>query len=209
MIEDYKAFKKFIESLDYKPRLLLHSCCAPCSSHTLILLNKYFDVTIYFSNDNIYPEDEYFIRLEEVKRFINELGINSIVLDDGYNAKDFYSAIKGLENLGEKSERCYSCYKLRLEKTAKRAKQDGFDFFTTTLSISPHKNDKWINEIGYELENKYNIKYLYSNFKKEEGYINSIKLSNEYGLYRQDYCGCVFSLEERKRVNGVKQENKN
>jgi len=209
MIEDYKAFKKFIESLVYKPRLLLHSCCAPCSSHTLILLNKYFDVTIYFSNDNIYPEDEYFIRLEEVKRFINELGINSIVLDDGYNAKDFYSAIKGLENLGEKSERCYSCYKLRLEKTAKRAKQDGFDFFTTTLSISPHKNDKWINEIGYELENKYNIKYLYSNFKKEEGYINSIKLSNEYGLYRQDYCGCVFSLEERKRVNGVKQENKN
>lgn len=209
MIEDYKAFKKFIESLDYKPRLLLHSCCAPCSSHTLMLLNKYFDVTIYFSNDNIYPEDEYFIRLEEVKRFINELGINSIVLDDGYNAKDFYSAIKGLENLGEKSERCYSCYKLRLEKTAKRAKQDGFDFFTTTLSISPHKNDKWINEIGYELENKYNIKYLYSNFKKEEGYINSIKLSNEYGLYRQDYCGCVFSLEERKRINGVKQENKN
>jgi len=209
MIEDYKAFKKFIESLDYKPRLLLHSCCAPCSSHTLILLNKYFDVTIYFSNDNIYPEDEYFIRLEEVKRFINELGINSIVLDDGYNAKDFYSAIKGLENLGEKSERCYSCYKLRLEKTAKRAKQDGFDFFTTTLSISPHKNDKWINEIGYELENKYNIKYLYSNFKKEEGYINSIKLSNEYGLYRQDYCWCIFSLKERKRVNGVKQENKN
>lgn len=207
MIEDYKSFKQYIKSFDKKPRLLLHSCCAPCSSHCLMILNEYFDLTIYFTNDNIYPENEYYTRLEEVKRFIKALNLDVKVLDVDFNSNDYYQAIKGLEHLGEKSQRCYNCYKLRLEKTAKKAKELNFDFFTTTLSISPHKNDSWINEIGYSLEKSYDVKYLYSNFKKENGYLNSIKLSNEYGLYRQDYCGCVFSLEERKKVNGSSKEN--
>jgi len=207
MIEDYKSFKEYIKTFEEKPRLLLHSCCAPCSSHCLMVLNDYFNITIYFSNDNIYPEKEYYLRLEELKRFIADLKLDIIVIDSGFCSSDYYNAIKGLEHLGEKSQRCYNCYKLRLEKTAKMAKELEFDFFTTTLSISPHKNERWINEIGYALENEFGVKYLYSNFKKENGYLNSIKLSNDYNLYRQDYCGCVFSLEERMRINGSKEEN--
>ena len=147
------------------------------------------------------------MRLEELKRFIADLKLDIIVIDSGFCSSDYYNAIKGLEHLGEKSQRCYNCYKLRLEKTAKMAKELKFDFFTTTLSISPHKNERWINEIGYALEDEFGVKYLYSNFKKENGYLNSIKLSNDYNLYRQDYCGCVFSLEERMRINGSKEEN--
>lgn len=207
MIEDYKSFKEYIKTFEEKPRLLLHSCCAPCSSHCLMILNDYFDITIYFSNDNIYPEKEYYLRLEELKRFIGDLKLEIKVIDSGFCSSDYYNAIKGLEHLGEKSQRCYNCYKLRLEKTAKMAKELKFDFFTTTLSISPHKNERWINEIGYALEGELGVKYLYSNFKKENGYLNSIKLSNDYNLYRQDYCGCVFSLEERMRINGSKEEN--
>ena len=209
MVRDYKSFKEFIKSFDEKPRLLLHSCCAPCSSHCLLLLNEYFKITIYFTNDNIYPEKEYFTRLEELKRFIKDVNLDIDILAADFNSDDYFNAIKGLEKLGEKSQRCYNCYKLRLEKTALKAKELNFDFFTTTLSISPHKNEKWINEIGYSLEEKYEVKYLYSNFKKENGYLNSIKLSNEYNLYRQDYCGCVFSLQERVNQSESSKENKN
>ena len=138
-----------------------------------------------------------FQRLKEEIKFCNEIDSNIKVLSDDYNYDDFLNAIKGKEDLGERSPRCYECYKFRLEKTIIKAKQLGFDYFTTTLSISPHKNSTWINEIGYELENKYNIKYLYSDFKKEEGYKKSIELSKEYGLYRQDYCGCVYSMKEK------------
>ncbi|MGM9970232.1 MAG: epoxyqueuosine reductase QueH [Anaeroplasma sp.] len=198
MIENYNEFKFFLTSLKDKPSLLLHVCCAPCSSHCLLLLEKYFDITIFYSNDNIYPEEEYNFRLNEVNEFVKKLDLKIKVINDEYHPFDYYETIKGLEHLGEKSNRCYNCYKLRLEKTAIKAKTLNFDYFTTSLSISPYKVEKWINEIGYDLERQYNVKYLYSNFKKEDGYKHSIKLSNDYGLYRQDYCGCEYSLKERR-----------
>ena len=208
MLSNYNEFKKFITELDYKPKLLLHACCAPCSSHTLMVLKDYFKITIFYSNDNIYPKLEYDKRLDEIINFSKKISNDIDVLFDEYNEIDFDNAINGLEDLGEKSKRCYECYKLRLEKTAKKAKELNYDFFTTTLSISPYKVTKWINEIGYDLENKYNVKYLFSDFKKEEGYQDSIKLSKEYGLYRQDYCGCKYSLKERdERIDRIKKEN--
>ncbi|MBQ9900223.1 MAG: epoxyqueuosine reductase QueH [Acholeplasmatales bacterium] len=208
MLSNYNEFKKFITELDYKPKLLLHACCAPCSSHTLMVLKDYFKITIFYSNDNIYPKSEYDKRLDEIINFSKKISNDIDVLFDKYNEFDFDNAINGLENLGEKSKRCYECYKLRLEKTVKKAKELNYDFFTTTLSISPYKVTKWINEIGYDLENKYNVKYLFSDFKKEEGYQDSIKLSKEYGLYRQDYCGCKYSLKERdERIDRIKKEN--
>ncbi len=210
MITTYKDLLNFLKTLDERPKLLLHSCCAPCSSHVLFLLKKYFDITIFFSNDNIYPKKEYFKRLDEIKRFCENIDSSIKVIQDDYKEEDFIQAIKGYEHLGEKSLRCYNCYKLRLEKTAKYAKEENFDYFTTTLSISPHKKDEWINEIGFLLEKKYNIAYLYSNFKKDSGYQHSIELSKKYGLYRQDYCGCIYSYQERKRVvNGFTEEDKN
>ena len=200
-IDNYNDFKKFLNTLENKPKLLLHACCAPCSSHCLFLLQKYFDITIYYSNDNIYPEEEFNLRLSEIERFTKELPFSVSVLNDGYNSKDYDDIVKGLEALGEKSKRCYMCYLLRLRKTAIKAKLEGYDYFSTTLSISPYKISRWINEIGMKLEEEIGIKYLYSDFKKEDGYKNSIELSKEYGLYRQDYCGCKYSIsemEERK-----------
>ena len=208
MIDNYNDFKSFISKLDYRPKLLLHACCAPCSSHTLMVLKDYFDITIFYSNDNIYPKSEYDKRLEEIEAFVKKISNDIDVIYDEYNESDFDNAISGLESLGEKSKRCYECYKLRLEKTAIKAKKLNYDYFTTTLSISPYKVEKWINEIGYMLEDKYQIKYLYSNFKKDDGYNDSIKLSNEYGLYRQDYCGCKYSLKERdERIERTKEKN--
>lgn len=208
MIDNYNDFKSFISKLDYRPKLLLHACCAPCSSHTLMVLKDYFDITIFYSNDNIYPKSEYDKRLEEISTFVKKISNDIDVIYDEYNESDFDNAISGLESLGEKSKRCYECYKLRLEKTAIKAKELNYDYFTTTLSISPYKVEKWINEIGYMLEDKYQIKYLYSNFKKDDGYNDSIKLSNEYGLYRQDYCGCKYSLKERdERIERAKEKN--
>ena len=151
------TFLKFINNLDYKPKLLLHSCCAPCSSHTILLLKQYFDLTIYYSNDNIYPKDEFDTRLKEQISFALMHNIN--VIHD-YNENDFNKAISGYEHMGEKSIRCYKCYELRLDKTASKAKELGFEYFTTTLSISPYKNSDWINEIGYELV-KNDIKAVY------------------------------------------------
>ena len=198
MINNYKDFLKFLESLDYRPKLLLHSCCAPCSTHTIKLLQEYFDITIYYSNDNIYPYDEFKIRSIEQVNFASEINSNIKVIVDDYDKKNFDESVKGYENLGERSERCFHCYNFRLEKTAIYAKKHNFDYFTTTLSISPYKNSDWINKIGYELELKYGVKFLYSNFKKDEGYKDSIKMSNDYHLYRQDYCGCIYSLAERR-----------
>ena len=200
MINSYLEFKNYLNNLNNKPSLLLHACCAPCSSHTILLLQKFFDITIYYSNDNIYPKSEYDNRLDEINRFVSVIG-NIKVIADEYNSDDFYNAVKGKENLGEKSIRCYECYKLRLKKTAIKALNGGYEYFTTTLSISPYKVEKWINEIGYNLEKEYNVKYLYSNFKKENGYQHSIELSKEYDLYRQDYCGCEYSLKERRITN--------
>lgn len=199
MIDNYNDFKLFldkeIKNLSKKPKLLLHTCCAPCSSYTIKFLKDYFDITIFYSNDNISPKEEYNHRLNEQIRFANLFDIN--VLYDEYKNEDYQNAIKGEESLGERSHRCCDCYKLRLEKTAIKAKKLGFDYFTTSLSISPYKVSKWINEIGFLLEDKYKISFLYSDFKKEEGYKESIKLSKEYNLYRQDYCGCLYSKKER------------
>ena len=177
------------------PTLLLHSCCAPCSSYVLEYLSNYFKITIYYYNPNISPIDEFNKRVEEQKRLINELPTkNKIDFIEGYYDNNLYEEIiKGLENEKEGGARCHLCYRMRLENTAKLAKEKGFDYFTTTLSISPYKNSKVLNEIGEELANKHDVNYLYADFKKRDGYKRSIELSKIYGLYRQDYCGCKYS----------------
>lgn len=198
MIESYKEFKNMLENLTIKPKLLLHSCCGPCSSYTIEFLKKYFDITIFYSNDNIYPYVEFIKRSDEQKRLVKLLDNNIDVIIDTYDDSRYYEAVKGLENLGEHSKRCYECMSFRMKRAALYAKNNNFDYFTTTLSISPYKNSKWINEIGYKLENEIGINFLYSDFKKEEGYKKSIELSKKYNLYRQDYCGCVYSYKERE-----------
>ncbi len=194
---------KILEGLKEKKRLLLHACCAPCSSYVLEYLSNYFDITIYYYNPNIAPDLEYNRRMNELKRFLNEFKTKNKVefIEEEYNPNDFYTAISGLEHMGEKSPRCYKCYELRMDKAARYAKENGFDYFTTTLSISPYKNSTWINVIGEKLQDKYDIKYLYADFKKRNGYKRSLELSKEYNLYRQDYCGCIYSKEAREKVN--------
>lgn len=180
------------------PSLLLHACCAPCSSACLEYLNKYFNITIYYYNPNISPKSEFDKRLNEEKRLVSEMPLeNDIdVIEGYYNYDEFLEIAKGLETVPEGGARCFKCYKLRLEKTAKLAKEKGFDYFCTTLSISPLKNSQKINEIGYEVAEEYGVKWLPSDFKKKEGYKRSIELSKEYDLYRQNFCGCVFSKKE-------------
>ena len=180
---------------DKKPSLFLHCCCAPCSSYVLEYLVPYFRITVFYYNPNITPEEEYGKRVKELKRFIREAGYTGQVsfLEGDYNPQVFFSAVKGLETLPERGERCRICYRLRMEEAARNAAAHKADFFTTTLSISPHKNAVWINEIGQELEELYGVRHLPSDFKKRGGYLRSIRLSEEYGLYRQNYCGCVFS----------------
>ena len=176
-----------------KPHLLLHSCCAPCSSYVLEYLNKYFKITILFYNPNISPENEFEFRYDELKRLIKEMKLDIEVIKGEYEPQKFFELAKGLEELPEDSERCYRCYRLRLEEAAKSAKKIGCDYFTTTLSISPHKNASKLNSIGKEISDEFKIAYLYSDFKKKNGYKRSCELSEIYKLYRQDYCGCVFS----------------
>lgn len=194
-----KELDKIIASLDGRvPTLLLHSCCAPCSSYTLEYLSNYFDITVYYYNPNISPKVEFDKRFGEQKRLIASLPAkHEIKLIEGdYNYSDFSEIAKGFENVKEGGERCFRCYKLRLEKSAHLAKEQGFDYFCTTLSISPLKNSQKINEIGLEVAEKYGVKWLPSDFKKKEGYKRSIELSREYNLYRQNFCGCVFSKKE-------------
>lgn len=198
MFNNYKEFKKYLATLTEKKSLLLHSCCAPCSTHTILFLKEYFDLTIFFDNSNIHPYEEYEKRYKEQLKLANDLNIT--VVEGKYLVDTYFSTIKGYEDAGEFSERCFKCYELRLLNTAKYAKEHDFDFFTTTLSISPYKNSEKINEIGYRLANEFGIKFLYSNFKKDMGYQNSIKLSKQYDLYRQDYCGCVYSKKEREKL---------
>lgn len=180
------------------PSLLLHACCAPCSSACLEYLNKHFNITIYYYNPNISPKAEFDKRLNEEKRLVSEMPLenNVDVIEGYYDYNEFLEIAKGLETVPEGGARCFKCYKLRLEKTAKLAKEKGFDYFCTTLSISPLKNSQKINEIGYEVAKEYGIKWLPSDFKKKEGYKRSIELSKEYDLYRQNFCGCVFSKRE-------------
>ena len=173
--------------------LLLHACCAPCSSAVLERLGNYFHITIFFYNPNITEEVEYNKRLDEIKKFIKKFKIKYPIniIEGNYEPKKFFDIAKDLEN--ERGKRCYKCYNLRLEETAKIASNLNFDYFTTTLSLSPHKNSTWINEIGENLDKLYQANYLYSDFKKKNGYKRSIELSKEYNLYRQDYCGCIYS----------------
>lgn len=194
-----KELDKITDSIDAgnPPRLFLHSCCAPCSSYTLEYLSNYFDITVYYFNPNISPKQEFDKRFAEQKRLIDSLPAkNPIKLVLGkYNYDDFLQIARGYENVAEGGERCFRCYRMRLESTARIAKEQGFDYFCTTLSISPLKNSQKINQIGYEVAQKYGIKWLPSDFKKREGYKRSIELSKEYNLYRQSFCGCIFSKE--------------
>ncbi len=180
------------------PSLLLHGCCAPCSSACLEYLNKYFDITLFFYNPNISPRAEFDKRLLEAKRLINEMPFeNDVKIIDGeYDYSRFLDIARGLEAVPEGGERCFKCYALRLEETARTAKELGFDYFCTTLSISPLKNSQKINQIGYEIAEKYGVEWLPSDFKKKEGYKRSIELSHQYNLYRQNFCGCVYSKKE-------------
>lgn len=195
-----KKLDKILEGLEGVPNLLLHSCCGPCSSYILEYLTEYFEIYLYYYNPNIYPEEEYWRRLEEQKDVIEKIEKKNPIhlLEGDFEPDVYYDQVKGLEGEGEGSERCFRCYSFRLEEAAKIGAEKGCDYFTTTLSISPYKNAEKLNEIGEEMEKKYNIKYLYSDFKKKGGYQRSIELSKEYELYRQDYCGCVFSKQERE-----------
>lgn len=182
------------------PRLLLHSCCAPCSSYVLEYLSEYFSITVFYYNPNIFPAEEYEKRVKEQEALIEKLPAKHRIsfLEGPYEQERFYEMAKGLEREPEGGERCFRCYRLRLLEAAQMARAGGFDYFTTTLSISPLKNVHKLNEIGEKLAREYGVAYLNSDFKKRDGYKRSIELSKEYGLYRQDYCGCVYSLRERK-----------
>lgn len=202
-----KDIKNNIDKNNNKPKLLLHSCCAPCSSTVIELLKEYFDITIFYYNPNITENIEYTKRYEEMKEYIKKREYNIPVLEGRYNPKeDFFDKVKGLEDRREGGERCYKCYSLRMEETAKMAKSMGYDYFTTALSISPMKNATWINEIGEILQKEYDIKYLYGDFKKKGRYVESIHISKEYDLYRQDYCGCIFSKIERENYIKNKED---
>lgn len=199
-----KELEKIIERPDVKgQRLLMHACCAPCSSYCMQYLREYFAITVYYYNPNITEVEEYWKRAEEEKRLIgayNEMlrrgqasGYPIDVIEGEYEPERFYELAKGLEQCPEGGERCFRCYELRLRESARTAKEGGFDFFTTTLTISPLKNAEKLNETGERLAEEYGVSYLPSDFKKKDGYKRSIELSREYGLYRQDYCGCIYS----------------
>lgn len=198
MKENYsKICENILNNLGGKKKLLLHSCCGPCSSYVISYLTDYFDITILYYNPNIFPYDEYLKRKNEQIRLINDLksniGNKLDIMDCDYDNDLYNSLIKGLENEPERGNRCKVCYRMRMEKTAIIAKENSYDYFCTTLSVSPYKNADWINEIGKDLENKYSINWLYSDFKKKDGYKQSILLSQKYNLYRQNYCGCIYS----------------
>ena len=210
-----KELDKVLEGLDYRPSLLIHSCCAPCSSYVLTYLARYFDITVLYYNPNIYPPEEFDKRKNEQERLIEALNRDlrtgdeeggAAVMPEGsadirfvtgdYDPQVFFEMAKGLEDVPEGGARCFKCYELRMREAAAAAREGGYDYFTTTLSISPLKNAGKINEIGEELEKEYGVKHLPSDFKKKEGYKQSIELSRKYDLYRQDYCGCVFSRRD-------------
>lgn len=200
-MENYqKSLEKIIAGISEEkpPKLLLHSCCAPCSSYVLEYLSDYFEITVFYYNPNISPESEYRMRVEEQERLIRQMPFKNPVsfIEGKYDPQSFYEMAKGLEQVPEGGERCFRCFLLRLEETAKEAKKGQYDYFTTTLTISPLKNAEKLNEIGREMAEKYDICWLPSDFKKKNGYKRSTELSREYDLYRQNYCGCVFSKRE-------------
>ena len=194
-----KLIIKFTEE-GQVPSLLLHSCCAPCSSYCIEYLSQFFYVTVFYYNPNIYPDEEYYHRVKEQQRFIKEFPTKYPVkfIEGDYDKSSFYEIAKGLEKEPEKGKRCHRCYDLRLRRTATVAKEKGFDFFSTTLTISPMKDSQVLNEIGASIGKELGVDWLYSDFKKREGYKRSTEISREYDMYRQDYCGCVYSYNERQ-----------
>ena len=206
-----KLLKQF-EKDGRVPSLLLHSCCAPCSSYVLEYLSQYFHITVFYYNPNIYPDTEYDKRVQEQKELIEKLPAKYPIsfLAGEYDKQLFYDAVKGMEREKEGGRRCFRCYELRLLEAAREAKKGNFDYFTTTLSISPMKNAAKLNEIGERIGEEIGVPYLLSDFKKKNGYRRSVELSGLYGLYRQDYCGCIFSKQEREaqKKEMLKSENK-
>lgn len=197
-----KELDKVIESLSQQekvPTLLLHSCCAPCSSYVLEYLSNHFGITVFYYNPNIYPDEEYEMRVREQQRFIRAFPAKHPIdfIEGAYDKERFYEMARGLEAVPEGGQRCFQCYELRLREAGELAKARDFDYFTTTLSISPMKNAEKLNEIGLRLAEELGVSYLSSDFKKRNGYKRSTELSREYGMYRQDYCGCVYSYHER------------
>lgn len=192
-----------------KKSLMLHSCCGPCSSGCLERLDESFNITILYYNPNIDTEAEYNLRSKEQINLIENMELSSEinVIVKQYNNREFYDSVKGFEKCKEGGKRCEKCFRLRLEETAKEAKEMGFDYFTTTLSISPYKNAELLNKIGEDISEKYDIKYLYSDFKKKNGYKRSIELSEKYNMYRQDYCGCIYSKREMEEKRLLSQNN--
>ena len=198
---NYQLELEELENMGSNKKILLHSCCAPCSSHVISVLTKYADITILYYNPNISPKSEYEKRKNEQIRLISEIDKehNVEIIDCDYDNDIYESLIKGYEDCPERGDRCTICFNLRLEKTAKIASMLNYDYFCSTLSVSPYKNAKLINEIAEELEKKYNVKWLHSDFKKADGYKHSIELSHKYNLYRQDYCGCKYSIRTNKQ----------
>lgn len=211
--ENYQKWleKKLNEPDIIGKKLLLHSCCAPCSSYVLVYLSRYFEITVFYYNPNISEEPEYQKRVAEQKRLIQTLNeeqrdaFEIHVIEGEYNPQSFFEISRGYEQVLEGGERCFRCYKLRLEESARVAKEGGFDYFTTTLTISPLKKAEKLNEIGIALAEQYGVPYLCSDFKKKNGYLTSIELSKKYDLYRQDYCGCVFSKAQREREKSAEK----
>ncbi len=183
-----------------RKKLLLQCCCGPCSSYVLEYLTQYFDVAVLYYNPNIQPKDEYKKRLLWMRRVAERYPEKVSILECGYRGEEFDTVSQGLENEPEGGARCVKCFELRLRETARLAKEGSFDYFCTTLSVSPHKDGQLLNEIGLALEREFGVRWLPSDFKKREGYRRSIELSKEYGLYRQNYCGCLFSLKEAKQT---------
>jgi predicted adenine nucleotide alpha hydrolase (AANH) superfamily ATPase len=194
-----QTLEKLQEQGGEPPVLLLHSCCAPCSSYVLEYLSQYFRITVFYYNPNIYPDSEYLMRVREQQEFIRRFPAKYPIdfIEGAYDTARFYEMAHGMEELPEGGERCFRCYELRLRETAALAAERGYNYFTTTLSISPLKNADKLNEIGGMLAEEYGVSYLYSDFKKKNGYKRSTELSREYGMYRQDYCGCVYSWRQR------------
>ena len=215
-----KNYQKMLDQMlndrdTYGKKLLLHSCCAPCSSYVLVYLSRYFEITVFYYNPNITEQEEYQKRVAEQKRLIEELNHERAdgeerfpihVIEGDYEPEEFCRIAKGREADPEGGERCFACYALRLQKTADAAQRDAFDYFTTTLTISPLKNADKLNEIGQKLGESCGVPYLVSDFKKKNGYLTSIELSKKYHLYRQDYCGCVYSKQEREKQKKARSE---
>ena len=189
-----------------RPKLLMQVCCAPCSTTVMYRIREDFEIDMYYYNPMIYPRDELSKRTSQVEVIKSRMGLGGNLIVPENDIRDFGEIAKIRKDTPEGGPACYDCYKLRLEETAKYAKEAGYDYFSTTLSISPYKNSKWLNEIGADLEKEYGVKYLYADFKKRNGYKMSIELSQKYNLYRQSYCGCVFSYKEMVEHNKINEE---